>query len=184
MRADERVELPDDVTVSAELEIRLDPLLDGDHAQLLEPAGLGLRELLEREVGESRATPERQGLLEQLAPIAGRSAASGAKELLEAVRIDPLRIDPEEVTGSARLENVLAQLSPQARDRVLKGRRRRSRSVLPVQEVDQPVGRYDATGLEQENCEKGALPVAAECERASLGFDLERAQDPEVERHS
>ena len=49
---DERLELADDVAVAAELEIGLDPLLERDQPKLLEPPDLGLRELLERELGE------------------------------------------------------------------------------------------------------------------------------------
>ena len=47
----ERLELTDDVAVATELEVGLDPFLEGDEAQLLQPPDLALRELLEGEVG-------------------------------------------------------------------------------------------------------------------------------------
>ena len=45
----------------AEGEVGLDPLLQADQAQLLEPRDLGLGEGLVAEVGEGRPPPQRQG---------------------------------------------------------------------------------------------------------------------------
>src|SRR5262245_11221235 len=57
MLADEPLELADDIAVAAELEVRLDALLERDHPQLLEPPDLGLRKGLERELRERRPAP-------------------------------------------------------------------------------------------------------------------------------
>ena len=77
MLADERLELADDVAVSAELEVGVDPLLERDEPQLLEPADLRLREVVERELRERRASPERERADEQLAALL--RAGSGAR---------------------------------------------------------------------------------------------------------
>ena len=69
MLADERLELGDDVGRAAELDVGRDPLLDRDEAQLVEPADLGLRPVLERELGERRAAPERERPEEQRAAL-------------------------------------------------------------------------------------------------------------------
>ena len=93
MVAHEPLELADDVAVAAELEIGLDPLLDRDEPELLEPPDLGLCEVVERELGESRSAPERERLLELLAPL-GRRQAPGVRRAsarTSARRSDPAR---------------------------------------------------------------------------------------------
>ena len=54
----ERLELAHEPRGSAELELRLDPLLDRRQAQLLEARGLVLRKGLVREVAERWSAPE------------------------------------------------------------------------------------------------------------------------------
>ena len=63
--SDERLELRDELGVAAERKIGLDPLLERDRAELLEPRDLGLGERLVEEVGERRAAPERERLAER-----------------------------------------------------------------------------------------------------------------------
>ena len=58
MAGDEGLELGDDLTLTPEREIRLDPLLDDVQVELVEPSDLLLRERVERELGERRAAPE------------------------------------------------------------------------------------------------------------------------------
>ena len=65
VRADERLELGDQLGVRAELEIGCDPLLEHAEPQILEPVDLGLRERLRLEVGERRAAPQVERLAEQ-----------------------------------------------------------------------------------------------------------------------
>ena len=62
LRGDECLELGDELRVTSEREIRLDPLLERDGAQLLEPRDLGLGERLVEEVRERRPAPERECL--------------------------------------------------------------------------------------------------------------------------
>ena len=68
---DERLQLADERGVAAERELGVDPLLEGDDAQLVEPGGLEPGELLLVEVCERRAVPERERLA-QTAPLAPR----------------------------------------------------------------------------------------------------------------
>ena len=90
--AGERLQLADQLGVHAELELRLDPVLERRQPQLLQPPRLGLRERLEREVGERCTAPQLR------APRAARAARSRAGSLarppaepLEAPRVDRLR---------------------------------------------------------------------------------------------
>ena len=76
MIPDECLELADDVAVAAELEVGIDPLPVGDQAKLVEPADLGLCEIVERELRERRPAPERERSLEAIAPLLGVGAAA------------------------------------------------------------------------------------------------------------
>ena len=64
MLRDERFELADDVTVPAEIEVCIDPRLERHEAELVETPDLRLREVVERELGQRRATPKREGVLQ------------------------------------------------------------------------------------------------------------------------
>jgi hypothetical protein len=62
MRARELSELPDYLTMPAEIEVRTQALLQSLHAKLFKSWCLGLMENLARHVGQRRTTPERQRL--------------------------------------------------------------------------------------------------------------------------
>ena len=78
LRGDERLELGDELGMTSEREISLDPLLERDGAQLLEPRDLGLGERLVEEVRERRPAPERECLAQR--PL-GRDRISARREL-------------------------------------------------------------------------------------------------------
>ena len=65
LRADERLELRDELGVRPKLEIGGNPLLEHAQAQVLEPLDLRLRERLQLEIGERRTSPEPERLAEQ-----------------------------------------------------------------------------------------------------------------------
>ena len=88
--AHERFELPDHVAVQPELELRVDALADNDEAQLLESADLGLREVVERKLGERRTAPERERGHQALPPLLGREPTRVRQCPLEPARIDLL----------------------------------------------------------------------------------------------
>jgi len=52
------LELPRELAMASTLQVRGDPILRDGEPQLLEPADLGLRERLVREVAERTASPE------------------------------------------------------------------------------------------------------------------------------
>ena len=58
----QRLELADNIGVTAEREIRLDPIFNYPCPQFLQPGDLGLRERLRPEIGERRPTPQCQRL--------------------------------------------------------------------------------------------------------------------------
>ena len=112
------------------------------------------------------------------APLASRSCCS---KRWASTR---LGVDAENVARRAGLENVCAELAPQPRDRVLERGRRGPRRLLTPEKIDEAVGRDDPAGLEQERGEEGLLTMAAQRDEAAVALDLERAQDPELKRHS
>ena len=80
---DERLELAGQLGVPAGGEILLDALLDAGEPEILEPRDLGLGEPRVGEIGERRATPERERLAGPAASPAerrkrARSSSSGA----------------------------------------------------------------------------------------------------------
>ena len=91
---DERLELGDELGVAPEREVGLDPLLERDGAELLEPRDLGLGERLVEEVGERRAAPERERLAQRALGRRRVAALERRAPLLrepgEAVEVDAL----------------------------------------------------------------------------------------------
>ena len=61
----EPLELADQRGVVAQLKLGIDPRLEGDEAQLFKSADLGLGEILERHLGQWRASPQGQRLAQQ-----------------------------------------------------------------------------------------------------------------------
>ena len=78
-------------------------------------------------------------------------------------------------TGADRL--------PQVRDVALEDGLGAAGHPLAPELVDQAGGRDDVPGMQRENGQDGALLRAAERERAPVDLHVERAQDPNVERH-
>ena len=180
---DEPFELADDVAVATELEVGVDALGESDETELVQPPDLRLREVLERELRERRSPPQLECAYEMLASLLRREPARVRERALEAVRIDLLGRDPQDVAGGTCLEYVRPQRLPELTDAVLKRCHGRLRRILAPEEVDEPIRRDDTARRERENGEQRALPLTAERNRSGLVRDLERPQYPEIERH-
>ena len=106
----ERLELADEIGVTAEGEVRGDPILERDQPKLLEARGLGLCEPLVDEVDEWGAAPETEGVPEQRGGPLGRAARELVPTLLderlETPRVDSFGIDDELVPLRARDERL------------------------------------------------------------------------------
>ena len=96
---DERFQLADQPCVAAEQELGVEPLLESDHAQLVEPGAVEPGELLLVEVCERRAVPESERLGEQRNASLRVRAQRFAAQALEPVRIDVLGLDRQPVAG-------------------------------------------------------------------------------------
>ena len=103
---DERLELGDELRALAELEVGVDPLLERLEPQLLEPADLALGERLEGEVGERRATPERQRLAKLRGSLGRVRAPRLGDEPLEPAEVEAVGVDLQDVARRPRHEDV------------------------------------------------------------------------------
>ena len=106
---DERLELGDELGVTAQCQVGIDALLDDDGSQLLEARDLRLRERLVDEVGERRPAPERERLAQH--DFGGGCVArlERGPPLLrqpgEAVQVHLLGIELEDVARRARRDD-------------------------------------------------------------------------------
>ncbi len=138
MLADQRLELADQVRVSAEREVGLDPLLERGEAQVLEPRGLRLRERLVCELRQRRPTPELECLAQELRGMLQVRLPRVRNERLEAQEIERVRLDRESdsrAVGSARPPRAAASAS---------ARRTPAPSSPPSPAADRPRARRSA----------------------------------------
>ncbi len=95
VRRDERFELADHTSVSPELKLHVELLLDGGEAQFRHPADFRRREVVIGELGERIPSPQRIGLGQEFdgafRVAACRRRTSVRNELLESVHINGLR---------------------------------------------------------------------------------------------
>ena len=93
MGADERLELADEVSGRPGREVEIDPGLERNQTELLQAGDLALRERLVAKLGERRAAPERERLVEQLRGrrrVARRALVLRTPEQrLEAIPVEP-----------------------------------------------------------------------------------------------
>src|SRR5207248_11190535 len=98
---------------AAELQLRLDPLLDRSETHLLEAQARGLSERLVLQIGERCVAPERERRSEtfdRTTRIAeGQRPVGLGSELLEPDQIEVVRGNPQRVAGRPGLDRVLAE---------------------------------------------------------------------------
>src|SRR5688572_11096903 len=99
MLRDQRLQLADEIPVAAEREIRLDSLLARDEPPFLEARDLFLREVLEREIGERRPSPDCKGCVQRPRSLRGISTherlPAGGEQLLEPVDVSCAGVDAQ-----------------------------------------------------------------------------------------
>ena len=176
--ADEGLELGDDVGRAAELDVRRDPLLVRDEPQLVESADLRLRPVVERELGERGAAPEREGAEEQRAALVRGSAPRVCQQLLEPPGVDLVGRHREHVSRRARDQDVRPERLPERDDRVVQRRRHRLRGLGAVELVHELIRRDDPARPQEQCRQERARARAPEGDRPVVAARLERAEDP------
>ena len=178
----ERLELPDELRVAAQLELAVD-LLDlrgkPELAQACERVPFGS---LEYDAGEWRPAPERERLSTQLNRLRQRGNAGGLEETLELDEIEQSRFEVEPVPGRLRLQNAVAELPAQRvhipRDQLVRGRR----WSLAPERVDETNRGHRLVGMHEQDAEQGALLGRAEAHHIRPPTNLEWTEDQELHR--
>ena len=173
MLGDKRLELADHLRLAAELELSLEPVLPCRYARLFEPGGLGHHRVFELDVREGRPTPEPERFAQARRPLLRRFARGVSDDALEAVDIDHIPRNVEQVTRRASDEHLGTEHLPELRDEVLERADGCLRGFVAPELVHQPIRRDDLTGAQREEREQGALFLAAHVEDATVDVDLE-----------
>jgi hypothetical protein len=182
VRPRELFELADHLLVTAECKVCLEPVFQRGEPQLVEPPDLLLRERLVGEVGEGRSPPESERLL-QPPRSAGRLRRTRLlDECLKPPCVDALVVDAEGVPGHLRHEHAVAELPAEPGDVPLHVLRRGGRRLLAPQLVHERVDRDDRAAVQEQDGQQRTGLARGKLEQLAVPADLERPEDPELER--
>jgi hypothetical protein len=179
--SDEALELWDDLRMPAELELRLDLLLDHRESELLEPRSLRGRELLIPKVRQRLAAEEFERGSE-LARTCGRAVCSRlGDDSLEAVSVQLIAIPKlQSVSRRSCLDPIGSKPLSEGRDvtvqRLLRGLRRPRAPQGPDQFVD----RHDLVRPKEQEREQCTLLRPHGRDIFAVGVHLEPAEEPEL----
>jgi hypothetical protein len=109
MKHHKRLELADQLRITRENQVRLDPPLERVKPLLLEPHDLGGGELLIREIGERGAAPEGERLTQRASRLPWLTSRGPGGQALETVRVHLVRSRVQHVAGRPALERALAE---------------------------------------------------------------------------
>ena len=186
MLRDQLLELGDEVVVSAECELRVDPQLVGALPPLAEDGTLRL-DGVRREVAERLAAPEPERLGQPLGSDHRRACLERGSpvgdEAIEAVEIELPRADGQHVAGAASLDARAAELLPQPVHVDLQRLGRSRRRVFSPEKVDRPLARDDLVRVQEQEYEEQALLRRPERNRASRDLRLDRPEQSELRAH-
>ena len=161
----ECLELTDEVAAAAGGQIGLDPVLEARQPRLLQTGNLRLREAVMAEIGERRPSPQRERLDQP--PV--------LPEPLEALEIELVCVDTQQIPGRFRLETLLsdhlAKLGDVDLNCLVRGL---GRIVLP-QRLDQTIARDKPVRVEEERGQECALLLRSQVASSPFGEHLERA---------
>ena len=148
----ECLELADQLARLPDRELRLDPLLLRFLTELLEPCDLRLGERLEREVGQRVAAPQGERIGRASCRPHRLADARLREQLLEANRVQRLRVDVEHISGRSREQRqVVAEQASQARDVRLDRVLRTPRRLLRPEVLHETILRDDAAVVHEQD---------------------------------
>ena len=183
--ADEAGELVDDRRVTAEAELGVDAVLDGDHAGLFEAVAQLVADRRGRRAGQWLSGPEGECLREQLdGPLVEVLVDGGAgarEQVAEPVHVDTTGIDLDPVSVPVADErNARAESRPQSGDADLDGVPGTARRLTRPEQLDQPRGRHHAVGLQQQCSEDEPLLAWAEVQQLPVDTCLDGSEQAKV----
>ena len=182
---DEGLELSDQLVVAPEREVGVDPQLDCCQPDLARaersPPGRSSRRRSPRAPGLATATARRGAAADASAarPRASKLLPSSTSRS-NRWRSSASGLDPNDVAGRSGRQHVLRQRLAKSRDVDPQCGGGALGRVLAPELVDQPVGRNDLVGVEEEEGEQGPRLAAAQRRGAAFVPQLERSQDPEL----
>jgi hypothetical protein len=182
MAFDERLELGNELSVPSELEIDVDPILERRKALLLQPGDLVLGERLTRELDERRAAPKGESLAKLHRPLLRFDGPRLGHQSLEAFEVEVAGLDVEHVTARLPLERFGTEEPAERVNLVLKRRARRPGGFVPPEVIDEVVLREWLIGVQEQEPEKRPLLRSRHGEEHAVPANLERTEDPKVER--
>jgi hypothetical protein len=180
---DECLEFAHHLGVIAGSERRFDPILRRNQPALLQLHEVWPQGRLIGEIGQRRAAPHRQGLVEFGncgARIIRYQAVTGRRPMLEAIGIELILRDVEHVPWSPRLDGGTPQLLAEAGDVGLERPAGRCRWIITPDRVDEPIRRHHLVGVGHQGGENHALAPTPQRYRTIAVQDLQRAQDADV----
>ena len=159
---------------------KLGPAFPRHHPQLVEPDSLRPREGPVRELGQSRAAPQAQRLVENRQTLLPGRVSRRGQGIFEPGRIQlaSLNAQPVPAVGCDQAAAGRAERAPQPGDLRPQGSRRIPGQGLAPQLVDQPVCGDQLAGCQQQHRQHQALAGAGEFDRAVIGPHLDRAKQP------
>jgi len=167
--------------VAPETKLRLEAVLVGGEAELLEARDLALGERVVTQVGQSGPAPQGERLAKQVGGLAERAAAQGGiallRELFEALGVELPGVDAQPVGGplpGQAVGNDLAQL----RDVDLERVGGRGGRLLAPEVLDQELGRNRLVPVQEEQRQQRARLFAFDRERGAVQLYLDRAENP------
>jgi hypothetical protein len=185
---DQALELWHEIGAATQREVGLDSRLRGDEAQLLEATSLAFEAFGAGKLRVRTASPQPERALEQYRrpiPVASLCGASARRYLVtEAVRINRIRGDIEDVAGPSRAQQLRRAAASKNTSEVdditlqrLGGRTRRPAVPHPF---NQHVGRDHLAATCNQHRKEATLLGAAEVERTVFAVDLDWSEDQDL----
>ena len=179
--AGERLELCDNVVVAAELELRIEAVLDGGEPQFLQTSDLALSERRVGKFCKRRASPERRRRLQPLDPLLRRRNTCIGNCTLENGCVHGFGGDAQAVPRGPRGQDFGPEGLAELRDEILERRRGRPRRVLAPDIVDEAIGRNHLVRTDDQRREESPLLLPRQGHNLPFADDFQRAEDSELE---
>ena len=164
--------------VRAEVEVRVESVLEDGKTQLLDPSSLLPREGLSAEIRQRLAAEKHERRAKELAlPRRAALPPRLPNQRFETPEIDLVRAEPEEIARRARFDHFRPEQLPERRDVPVQGGLRRVRLRLAPEGLQQHVGSDNLIRVEQERSKQRTLLRPSRSQILSAGDDLEGPQD-------
>ena len=182
--AHELLQLGNEGGVLAERQPHMRAILERRESLLFEPVGVLSRPPLVPEVRERRPPPQRERLVQLRLGESRfeRRVRCRTREAAEPAGVEHRRLDGGHVARGSRDEHLRPECLPQPRDEDLNGVVSPGRRIRAPQVVDQNVGRDDMPRVHEQPCQQRLLLRPAERKRGTVADDLERPQQPHLDR--